>query len=569
MSRSRFPLQILTFVVLPLLALVLIVAIGGAALHQAAMRDMILDHNLHAVRGAAGSLSHALDVRYAVLNDLSERGNENPDLSPGGADAWLNDLFDGGVAIYDSHGDLLWASSALPLWQRSELQHPRDPGLRYLPLPAGSAQPARIAVAGTPGADGRRAVGVTSLSALGLADLFESLHPDEATTIQLVDSGGQILYHSNPAHIGQPLSDPLLTGLLHGADSGAVYLTERTPGDVVATYAPVSAAGWLLIQQERWRDSLGLLTRYSQAAPLALVPGLLLAAGAVWFGIRRIVQPLQQLERRATDLAWGDFASIEQPVGGIEEIRQLQATLRHLASRVQSAQAGMHNYIGAITQTQEDERARLARELHDQTVQTLIALGHREQRLKRYLADSPEAAALLDELRQMTTQAVDDLRRTVRAMRPVYLEELGLTPALEMLAHDQRLDNQSIEVAFEKTGQPRRLPAEHEMALYRIAQEALTNAWRHSGARNAWLSVSFGEDGVTVSVRDDGKGFTAPRRVTDLSEEGHFGLMGMVERAALIGAHLQVESEPGRGATVTVRAPLPVSGQTVGEQNAI
>jgi signal transduction histidine kinase len=287
-----------------------------------------------------------------------------------------------------------------------------------------------------------------------------------------------------------------------------------------------------------------------------LVPGLLIAGAAVWFGIRRIVQPLQQLEGRATDLAWGDFDSIEKPVGGIEEIQQLQATLKHLANRVRSTQAGMRNYIAAITQTQEDERARLARELHDQTVQTLIALGHREQRLKRYVTDDPEAAAVLDELRGMTTQAVDDLRRIIRAMRPIYLEELGLVPALEMLAHDLNLDERAINVSFEKAGEPVRLPPDHEMALYRVAQEALSNIWQHSEANQAWLSVSYDDRGVAVSVRDNGQGFEAPRRVTDLSEKGHFGIMGMYERAALIGAHLQIASKPDQGTTVTIRAPV-------------
>src|SRR5690606_25350792 len=141
--------------------------------------------------------------------------------------------------------------------------------------------------------------------------------------------------------------------------------------------------------------TLGPLMRFSLAAPLVLVPGLLIAVVAVWFGLQQVVRPLQRLERRASDLAWGDYDSLEEPVGGIDEIRHLQGTLRFLAERVQAAQAGMRNYIGAITQTQEDERARLARELHDQTAQSLVAIGHREQMLKRYLKDDPKAEKLL------------------------------------------------------------------------------------------------------------------------------------------------------------------------------
>jgi two-component system sensor histidine kinase DegS len=115
-----------------------------------------------------------------------------------------------------------------------------------------------------------------------------------------------------------------------------------------------------------------------------------------------------------------------------------------------------------------------------------------------------------------------------------------------MLARDLGLDAQ-MTVHFEKTGDPQRLPPEHEMALYRIAQEALNNTRRHSGAKQLWLTVRFEETFVLVSVRDNGRGFTAPRHAAELSASGQkcFGMIGMYERAALIGAHLQVIEPAG------------------------
>jgi signal transduction histidine kinase len=228
-----------------------------------------------------------------------------------------------------------------------------------------------------------------------------------------------------------------------------------------------------------------------------------------------------------------------------------------MTKRVQAAQASMHNYIGAITQAQEDERRRLARELHDQTAQALVALDHREQMLKPYLKDDPAAAELLAEIRAMIVATIDDLRRMVRALRPIYLEELGLAPALHMLARDLGVNDKTV-IHFDKQGTPQRLNPEHEMALYRIAQEALNNAWQHSEAAQIWLAVQFEADHVTITVRDDGKGFAAPRHAAELDapDQRHFGIMGMYERAALIGAHLQVRSEPGSGTTITVKAPI-------------
>jgi signal transduction histidine kinase len=296
--------------------------------------------------------------------------------------------------------------------------------------------------------------------------------------------------------------------------------------------------------------------RLSQAAPLVLVPGLLIALAVMWFGISQIVQPLQQLEARSSDLAWGNFDSINQPLRGIDEIRQLQKTLQFMAGRIQTTQSGMRHYIAAMTRGQEEERVRLARELHDGMIQSLIALGHREQILRRYLRDDPGGQEVLNEVRSMTTGAVDDLRRIIRAMRPIYLEELGLTPALEMLAKDLKADSE-IEVHFSHEGLDRRLESEQELALFRVAQEALNNVKQHSHADSGWLAIHFDTGTVMITVRDNGDGFQAPERITELSEAGHFGLMGMAERAQLVGARLQIESLPGRGTTVTLSFDIP------------
>ncbi|HOA25637.1 MAG TPA: ATP-binding protein [Aggregatilineales bacterium] len=122
-----------------------------------------------------------------------------------------------------------------------------------------------------------------------------------------------------------------------------------------------------------------------------------------------------------------------------------------------------------------------------------------------------------------------------------------------MLVKDFSAIAPHITVDFVQEGEPIRLPVESEMALYRVAQEALNNAWQHSDADRITLEVRFARDGVAITVRDNGVGFEAPRRVTDLSERGHFGLMGMYERAALIGAELRIQSQAGQGTQVTVR----------------
>jgi signal transduction histidine kinase len=553
---TSLPLQLLVFVVLPLLVLLVVVAFGGVALHQAEMRDLLVNHNRQVVSGAAGNLSSQLDQRQNVLTALaSEAAGRSPQEIIDSA-TWVPALFDGGVAIFED-GQLLASTSAPTDWQTLEEQIARATAPAFLPLVQSEENTTRVVlVTAAASTQNIRVAGVVSLDTLAAAHGLESLHKSGSVRVYLLGPEGMILYHSDPTRVGT-VDEAIAAQIKNTTTTEAFERKDAEGHDVIATSAPIPTAGWMLVQEERWKETLSPLMRYSQAAPLALVPGLLIAVGAVWLGIQRIVYPLRRLEAQATDLAWGDFAAIDQPVGGIAEIRHLQSTLQHMTKRVQAAQASMRNYIGAITQAQEDERRRLARELHDQTSQSLVALDHREQMLKPYLKDDSAASALLAEIRAMIGETIDDLRRIVRALRPIYLEELGLTPALQMLTRDLDLDDK-IAIHFEKTGAPQRLIPDHEMALYRIAQEALNNAWQHSGASQIWLTVQFEAGQVTIMVRDNGKGFAAPRRAAELDSSGqrHFGITGMYERAALIGAHLQVKSEPGAGTTITVKAPV-------------
>jgi signal transduction histidine kinase len=289
-------------------------------------------------------------------------------------------------------------------------------------------------------------------------------------------------------------------------------------------------------------------------APLVLLAPLLFALSALWFGARQIVQPLQRLEQKAAAVASGDFQTIQESVGGISEVQHLQTELASMARKVQASQAGLRDYIGAITSAQEEERLRLARELHDETVQELIALKQRVQ-LARKASGNSAAAPMLEELERLAEGTIDNVRRMTRALRPIYLEDLGLVTALEMLARETSQPD-GLQVDFRKTGVEQRLNREAELALYRIAQQALSNVVRHAHARHAALSVEFTDAAIQVSVRDDGVGFQIPRYPTDLAPNGHFGLLGMHERADLIGARLQVVSEIGHGASVSVQHAL-------------
>ena len=162
----------------------------------------------------------------------------------------------------------------------------------------------------------------------------------------------------------------------------------------------------------------------------------------------------------------------------------------------------------------------------------------------------------------MTTKIIADLRRLTHALRPIYLEDLGLIPALSMLTRDTARALQ-IPVEFQSCGPITRLPPQVELALYRVAQEALNNIARHANASYAEVTLEFAPDTVTLTIQDNGQGFEVPESPAELAPNGHFGLLGVQERIEAIGAQLKIESAPGAGTCLMVILPLP-SGNSEG-----
>lgn len=211
-------------------------------------------------------------------------------------------------------------------------------------------------------------------------------------------------------------------------------------------------------------------------------------------------------------------------------------------------------YLRQINRAQEEERKRIARELHDDTIQYMVVLARQLDELassSKGLSD--EERLHLENLRQQINSIMEGVRRLSHDLRPATLDRLGLLPALEWLA-SQVPSGVSVEV--KAYGTERRLPAEVELVLFRIAQEALSNVRRHSQATKAEVKVEFEDKKTRITVKDNGKGFALPETMGDLVKAGRLGLAGMQERIQLLNGSLKIESEPGRGTTVTVEAPV-------------
>lgn len=234
------------------------------------------------------------------------------------------------------------------------------------------------------------------------------------------------------------------------------------------------------------------------------------------------------------------------------------------ATRLEGAPARMGRLAGAS----EVERRRLARDLHDGPAQSLAAALFGVDLAIRALQRSPGAAR--DELigaRELVRDALDDVRSMMAGLRPRLLEERGLVAALESLAAMPPLWGP--DVGVEARGQvDQRLSPELELGLFRIAQEAVSNARRHSGASQVAVSLCIDRDMVTLEVGDNGNGFPVSDAAPGIGRGE--GIPGMRERASLLGAHLAIVSRPREGTRVIVTAPLdrPEWGRERGEDRA-
>jgi signal transduction histidine kinase len=206
-------------------------------------------------------------------------------------------------------------------------------------------------------------------------------------------------------------------------------------------------------------------------------------------------------------------------------------------------------HVKAMTRAQEEERRRVARELHDEA-QTLVVLSRGLDRLASEAKGSPAAHEAVGELRELAVSTIETIRRLGRELRPPMLDHLGLTPALEWLVGRTHLHS-DLAIHLSVAGEARRLDGDAELTVFRVAQEALSNVVKHADAADVLLAIRFDTDGVTLIVTDDGCGFT----VFAAPPSGSLGLIGMQERADLVGGRMGVESAPGQGTTVRLWVP--------------
>lgn len=268
--------------------------------------------------------------------------------------------------------------------------------------------------------------------------------------------------------------------------------------------------------------------------------------------IVRVLLPLRQLVKLADGIAEGNFATFAQPIQGIGEIDHLRVRLHQMMEQIKASHEREFAYRNALTDSQEHERMRIAHEIHDDTIQSLVLVTHHLERAA-LAAEMEELTVLPNHLRNARAQllnSIDRLRGLIANLRPAILDELGLVMAVEALCEA----HSSLE--FQVVGSVCELQSAQELALFRTAQEAIRNAERYAQASQINATLIYSETDVILKVSDDGVGFEVPNQLQVFAANGHYGLLGIRERVRHLGGNLRLTSKKLAGTEVEVRFPL-------------
>lgn len=306
-----------------------------------------------------------------------------------------------------------------------------------------------------------------------------------------------------------------------------------------------------------------LLTRHlaTRAADLWLILlflsiGITVSVLANFWIVRNALQPLRNLAKIVNQLQLGISSIDPQFLKDTDpDICQLATVLNMLVTQLNERNQQLRALSQRVINAQEEERKRIALSLHDDTGQALITILLNLEQLEKHLPPNlRQEREKIESIRQLASQALQELRKIVIGLRPSILDDLGLVPAIRWYARSN-LEAAGILARFHTQNEHLSLSPEVNSTLFRIAQEAINNIVRHSKAKSATIKLSHDENGVKMSIEDDGQGFELNHHADQALSLQHLGLLGIQERARLVGGNVIVQSTPGKGTQIDVFIP--------------
>ncbi len=273
--------------------------------------------------------------------------------------------------------------------------------------------------------------------------------------------------------------------------------------------------------------------------------------------IQSALKPLQDVRRVVEQVEAGRPGLPNELLqDGDPDIQRLIAAVDAMLGRLNRRTRQLRALSERTINAQEEERQRIARNLHDETAQSLSMLIINLERLENSpLANQVELQERLQQTRLLATSTLEELRQVIFDLRPAMLDDLGLIPAIRWYVRSH-LKTAGVDIAFEVPEESVRLPHYLETTLFRITQEAVNNILRHAGANHMTFRLWLEEEEIHLEVEDDGHGFNVGQTASQALNQKQLGLLGIQERAALVGGQVVIESNPGQGTRVWVIVPL-------------
>jgi signal transduction histidine kinase len=429
-----------------------------------------------------------------------------------------------------------------------------------------------------------------------LADLLKGTTPPPGGALDLVDGAGAVVTSSDPARVLAPSDHArLIAGLIHerraSANTCGGCHTSQSGGVAAGAglfaVAPLPAVRWAVALREPEPEALSFTHALSRELAGLLLPLLGIALLFAWGAAASVTRPLEALTAAAERLTAG---ALSEPIPALEEdevgrlgqaLERMRLSLKQSLERVEAANASLEQRVaertaaleqksseqkadqervrlllGKVISAQEDERRRVARELHDETSSSLAAVVMKVQAAVK-VAPAGELRTRLEEAQALAVHTLDEVHRQIRGLRPSVLDDLGLQSALRWCA-ETSLEARGIAVRTEFSGLAARLPAHLETVVFRVAQEAMTNIAKHAHADSVLVQAAVKEGVLTLEIEDDGRGFEPALLATPGSEGRGWGLLGMRERVEMLGGSLRLDSAPGQGTHLSLTLPLPL-----------
>jgi signal transduction histidine kinase len=417
-----------------------------------------------------------------------------------------------------------------------------------------------------------------------LSPALDPFHAGSPGSIDVVDATGRTVASTDRTRRLLARDDAARIAAAIGERRASAGPGGGADARMTVALSPLAMARWAVLVRED--EAAAADARTARMTLLWLGPLLLaLALLFAWGAARSVRWPIAVLTESAERIAYGNLnepipALRRDEVGRLgrsfEQMRMaLKASLEHVAranqdleqrveertrelkrlyQQLQEREQGREELLRKVISAQEDERKRLARELHDETSQTLSALAMRiEMALAAWPADASRER--LSEAKQLTVRTIEELHRLIFDLRPSVLDDLGLVSAIRWYA-ERHLEPRGIAVRCEFSGFGSRLMPELETALFRVAQEAITNIAKHSRAETVLIQCLQRADRISIEIEDDGRGFDPASLPPPAARERGLGLLGMSERIELFGGTLELDSAPGSGTRIAISVPV-------------